>query len=224
MTASGMVHSIVQIGYCILACNILVIIALRALNLAGMRSAWAPAQYWLNKRLVLALLAILLLALSQSLLTEPLNLADMGTQAYFEAMAKDVWCILLLCVVGPLVEELVFRDGILRQLVRWGLSPLWAVVVSALIFGLVHGNPQQALPAIVLGIALGMLFARTGDLRLCLPAHIFNNTLAVVLMYLPGSDEWTKEWSLMAHLIPGIILLLAGAYLIYRLTYADRKH
>lgn len=211
-------------GYILLLANLLIVAALWRLRLAAQRSAWAPLSYWGGSRLWITLLAMLLLTFSQSLLTEPLDLSDMGTQQMFQLMIHDPVCILLLCLIGPLTEEVVFRDGILRWLVRWGLSPLWAVVVSSLIFALVHGNPQQALPAFVLGLALGMLFARTGDLRLCLPAHIFNNSLAVILMYIPGSDEWTKDWSLAAHIVPGCLLFMAGAYLIYRITYADRKH
>lgn len=210
-------------GYILLLANLLIIAALRQTHLAAQRSAWAPRSYWGGRRLWIALTSMLLLALSQSFLTEPFDLNDLGTQQMFHLMMRDPVCLLLLCVVGPLTEEIVFRDGILRQLVRWGLSPLWAVVVSSAIFALVHGNPQQAVPAFVLGVALGMLFAKTGDLRLCLPAHIFNNTLAVALMYIPGSDEWTSSWSLVAHIVPGTVLFAVGAYLIYRITYADRK-
>lgn len=211
-------------GYILLVGNILIVAALWHLRLAAQRSAWAPRAYWGGSRLWITLLAMLLLTMSQSLLTEPLDLSDMGTQQMFQLMIHDPVCILLLCIVGPLTEEIVFRDGILRWLVRWGLSPLWAVVVSSLIFALVHGNPQQAVPAFVLGVALGMLFAKTGDLRLCLPAHIFNNSLAVILMYIPGSDEWTRSWSLAAHILPGTLLFIAGAYHIYKITYADRTH
>lgn len=212
-----------QQGYILLVRNLLILAVLWRLRLVAQRSAWAPRAYWGGSRLWITLLAMLLLTMSQSLLTEPLDLSDMGTLQMFQLMIHDPVCILLLCVVGPLTEEIVFRDGILRQLVRWGLSPLWAVVVSSAIFALVHGNPQQAIPAFVLGVALGMLFAKTGDLRLCLPAHIFNNTLAVALMYIPGSDEWTSSWSLVAHIVPGTVLFAVGAYLIYRITYADRK-
>lgn len=202
-----------------LPADLLIIFTLWRLRLAAQRSAWAPRAYWGGRRLWLTLLAMLLLALSQSLLTEPLNLDDLGTQRMFHLMMRDPVCLILLCLVAPLTEEIVFRDGVLRQLVRWGLHPMWAVVVSSLIFALVHGNPQQAVPAFVMGIALGLLFARTGDLRLCLPAHIFNNTMAIALMYIPGSDDWTRDWSLAAHLIPGLLLLAAGTYLICRIVF-----
>ena len=37
--------------------------------------------------------------------------------------------------------------------------------------------------AFVMGMYLAWLYRRTGDLRLCLPVHIANNTLAVILLY-----------------------------------------
>lgn len=210
-------------GLALLLANLLILITLWRTRLAAQRSAWAPLSYWGGRRLWLSLFAMLLLAFSLSLILEPFELNDLGTQKMFEAMSHDPACILRLCVVGPLVEEVVFRDGVLRQLVRWGLHPLWAVVMSSALFAMVHGNPQQAIPAFVLGMALGMLFARTGDLRLCLPAHIFNNTLAVILLWIPGAETFTQDWSLAAHIILGIALFLGGADIIYRLTYADRK-
>lgn len=214
-TLLGWAGDFCRMGYCMLAANILLIATLRLTHLAGMRSAWAPLPYWLSPRLCWALLAILLMALSTSFLTNPLQLADFGTQKMFEAMRNDPFCLILLCVAGPLAEELVFRDGIQRQLLRWRLSPLWAIIVSALLFAAVHGNPQQAVPAFVLGAVLSMFFQLTGDLRLCLPAHIFNNTLAVVSLAFPAADAWMEQLSSGLSIAIGLVCLAASMIVIF---------
>lgn len=106
--------------------------------------------------------------------------ADDGSLQLFRGMMGSPWCLLLVCLIGPLCEELVFRRGILCTLYR-SRVPAWiAVAVSALAFAVVHGNLVQGVPAFVIGIVLGCFYLRTGDLRLCFPAHVVNNVVAVL--------------------------------------------
>lgn len=132
--------------------------------------------------LPLAIAAVLLLSWGVSAALEPFGLSDDGTTAIFLAQRKNVWCVLLLCVVGPLCEELVFRMGIVQELFLKGCPGLLAAALGALSFAVVHGNWVQGIPAFVVGTLLGLLFLRTGNLRLCLPAHVANNVLALLLL------------------------------------------
>ena len=132
--------------------------------------------------LPLAIAAVLLLSWGVSAALEPFGLSDDGTTAIFLAQRKNVWCVLLLCVVGPLCEELVFRKGIVQELFLKGCPGLLAAALGALSFAVVHGNWVQGIPAFVVGTLLGLLFLRTGNLRLCLPAHVANNVLALLLL------------------------------------------
>lgn len=132
--------------------------------------------------LPLAVAAVLLLSWGVSAALEPFGLSDDGTTAIFLAQRKNVWCVLLLCVVGPLCEELVFRMGIVQELFLKGCPGLLAAALGALSFAVVHGNWVQGIPAFVVGTLLGLLFLRTGNLRLCLPAHVANNVLALLLL------------------------------------------
>lgn len=202
-------------GYTILAIDILLIALLWRFRLAGEKESYPKGTGWLKGKTFQAGAGILALAFGVNILLEPLELSDMGMEATFNAMRSDVLCILMLCVVGPWLEELIFRDGILRHLTQYGIKPVWAIVISALLFGLVHGDPAQMVPASLLGFVLGLLYVHTGDLSLCLPAHILNNSVAIGLMYIPGSDEWTKDLSMPAHIALGLPLLLVGVFLIY---------
>ncbi len=132
--------------------------------------------------LPLAVAAVLLLSWGVSAALEPFGLSDDGTTSIFLAQRKNVWCVLLLCVVGPLCEELVFREGIVRALFLKGCPGMLAAALGALSFAVVHGNWVQGIPAFVVGTLLGLLFLRTGNLRLCLPAHVANNVLALLLL------------------------------------------
>ncbi len=214
----GLQENALAAGRGMFAASLAIVALLWLCRLAGRESAWQPCSSWKSREVGVALLAIGGVSFGMSLLTEPLSLNDLGLEDMFNAMRSDPLCILALCVVGPLTEEVVFRDGILRHLVAGGMKPWVAVAVGAALFGVIHIDPAQMVPAIVGGIALGALFIRTGNLSLCLPAHIFNNSLAIGLMYVPGSADWTKSWSLTAHIAAGLPLLIAGFGLVWWLT------
>lgn len=213
--AMGWLENARYMGRTILAIDLLLIALLWRFRLAGEKKSYPKAAEWLTGKTLLSGAGILALAFGVNIMLEPLNLSDLGLEATFEGMRSDVLCILMLCIVGPWLEELIFRDGILRHLAQHGIKPVWAVIVSALLFGLVHGDPAQMVPASLLGLVLGLLYVHTGNLSLCLPAHIINNSVAIGLMYIPGSSEWTKDLSVPAHIALGLPLLLVGALLIY---------
>ena len=160
-----------------------------------------------------ATVALLCVALGLNCWLSPLGLDDAGSTAIFEAQSRDAVCLLLLCVVGPLAEELIFRAGITRILLRRGLTPLMAAALAAFCFGIFHGNLLQGIPAFLVGILLGLFFCHSGNLTLCLPAHIANNTLAVVLMYFPAIEAATADLSPALLLPLGALLFCAGLWL-----------
>jgi len=91
-----------------------------------------------------------------------------------------VICLFLMVVVGAaLVEELCYRGLWLRAIAkRWGV--VTGVVLSSLVFGLVHFE-LYALPLLALfGAVLGTLAARTGRLGPSIWAHVAFNLTAVV--------------------------------------------
>lgn len=164
-----------------------------------------------------ALLGFIVLSLGISLALSPLDLSDLGMIEKFDEMKTDILCILSLAIVGPIAEELVFRDGILREMTKSGAKPWAAIVTSALTFAIVHGDPAQMVPAAIMGIALGWLYYSTGDVRLCIPAHILNNSVAFGEMYFPGIDESIEGFSPYIVVPAGLVLLTIGTYLISRI-------
>ncbi len=65
-------------------------------------------------------------------------------------------------VIPPLVEEVMFRGVILQSLRRYGDG--FAVLVSAMLFGMYHGNLIQMVFAFLSGLALGYVVIRTNSL------------------------------------------------------------
>ena len=170
---------------------------------------------WWQKLLAICGVLMMAIALSQALAT--LGLSNNADMALFQGMLVNPLCWLLLCVVGPLCEELVFRVGIVRSLYRHNVPGWAAAAIGALAFALVHGNVTQGIPAFIIGVVLGLYYLRSGNLRLCLPAHIANNTLAVVLMAL-GQDDAPAAWWSIAIRVVVALLLVAGAMVPLRRT------
>ncbi len=119
-----------------------------------------------------------------------------------EATAKAV-------VVSPFIEELVFRAGMFRLLQK-KIGVIQAMVLSSLLFAIVHGNWAQGIPAFIIGMGLALLYFRSDDLRLCYPAHAANNALAVVGMLCPTVGAWGDNWPPVVQVLLGLLLLVAG--------------
>lgn len=107
---------------------------------------------------------------------------------FFTGMATSVVGALSIGVIGPIVEEYVFRESIIGYMVRRKVNPWVAIISSSLVFGLIHGNPAQIPFAIAMGVLLGMLYYKTGNIIICSILHIINNSIAVFFYWIYGPE------------------------------------
>ena len=82
-------------------------------------------------------------------------------------------------IIGPIVEELMFRKLLIDRLYRYGEAI--AVFVPALMFGLFHGNLYQFFYAFLLGVALSYIYVRSGKILYPILLHMFMNLFCGVL-------------------------------------------
>ena len=110
------------------------------------------------------------------------ELADLpnNMQEAFEMIMRNPLGIIAVVIMAPIVEELLFRGAIQGHLLRKWKHPAGAIVLSSLIFGVVHGNWVQAPFAFVTGLALGWMYYRTGSLLPGILMHFVNNSAAVI--------------------------------------------
>lgn len=117
-----------------------------------------------------------------------------------------VFYLLACCVVAPILEELLFRGFILRSLQKFG--NVFAILISGILFGLFHGNLQQAIPTALGGMVLAFIAIRSNSLIPCIIAHFFNNALSsaemIFAQYYP--EEITN---LVMILIWAVMIILA---------------
>ncbi len=94
-----------------------------------------------------------------------------------------------ICVIGPVLEELLYRGVLLQSLKKYNHT--FAIVVSALIFGMMHQNISQCILGISIGIPLAMLTLKSNSIVPAIITHIIVNTSASVISLLLLSDGGT---------------------------------
>lgn len=104
----------------------------------------------------------------------------------FESMHPVV--VLYVSVLGPVIEEYIFRWKLLNRLRPLGEKA--AILFSALMFGLMHGNLSQILYATAIGIVLGYVAVKTGRLKYNCILHIMVNSYSTLLLLMMGRGNW----------------------------------
>ncbi len=118
-----------------------------------------------------------------------------------------------ICLLGPILEELVFRGVILKALQRHGVP--FAVLFSAFLFALFHQNLVQLFVPTLLGIFLALLAVRSGSLIPSILAHIANNTVAMLLDMVLPADNPALYW--IGYLIYAVVFI--GIAAIFMILY-----
>lgn len=99
----------------------------------------------------------------------------------FDMIMKDRWGYFVVGLLAPLAEEMVFRGAVLRSLLQWKSNPWIGIVVSALLFAMIHMNPAQMPHAFLIGLLLGWMYWRTDSIVPGVVYHWVNNTVAYIL-------------------------------------------
>ena len=130
------------------------------------------------------------------------------------------WIVLIsVSVFAPFFEEWLCRGIILRGLLK-RVKPGLAIAISAAIFGLIHGNLWQAIPAFLVGLILGYVYYKTGSLKLTMLMHCVNNTLSVIISRIPAFEEAEffaevmSPWAYVTVLIAFAVVLASGLIII----------
>jgi sodium transport system permease protein len=108
---------------------------------------------------------------------------DGGMAKVIQALLTSLSLPMLILLVGVLpavAEEALFRGWTLRGL-RSQMSGFAAVVLSAVIFGAFHLEPERILFTGLLGLALGLMALRSGSLWPGMLAHALNNGILITL-------------------------------------------
>ena len=124
--------------------------------------------------------------------------------------------ILYALVLGPVVEELIFR-GITYHSAAKVMSFQWAIVVQAILFGAFHMNHLQSAYAFVLGLGLGYIMYLYDNIIITILIHMAYNIIGTIcseVLPIGGDTAITFFLCVLTSLVVtylGMILLKKGA-------------
>lgn len=107
---------------------------------------------------------------------------------FFELMHSP-YGFMSVCFIGPLLEELFMREGVMGSMLRQGVRPWTAIILSSVLFGAMHLNLSQFIFATIGGIALGILYYKSGNIILSLIVHALNNTFFSIMTLTVETDN-----------------------------------
>ena len=120
------------------------------------------------------------------------------------------------CIFGPIIEEICFRGLVLGGLLKTRCRPWLAILISALLFALLHGLGANFVTALLFGILAGWLYWHTGSIIPGLIIHVTNNSLTGIDL----SNQTNTLYLII--LVVGLVLL---AYEVWwfgkKCTFAD---
>jgi sodium transport system permease protein len=116
--------------------------------------------------------------------------ATAALKPFAEQISSAPWLnvVLLMAVLPAVCEELAYRGFMFGGLVREN-SPLRAILITSVVFGISHGVLQQSLSATVMGLVLGWIAYRTGSVLPGILLHLTNNALSVSMQRLATIDS-----------------------------------
>ena len=180
------------------------------------------------KKSMVAMLGCILGTIALDLLSELISLPNIVEDQMID-MCREPWGMLAIAIGAPIGEEIMFRWGIMGHLLKRNVSVPASILVSAVLFGLMHMNPAQVFFAAAMGIMLGILYWRSGNIIWPIILHVLNNSVACLQVWLLGDK--VKEYSLvdtfggntMAWYAIGILSTLSISVLCYYALNGKRE-
>lgn len=163
------------------------------------------------------LLAVVLAVSSSILISSVIN--GFSLTQYFPdyselfGMIDEAPLLLKLATVGiaaPLAEEYLMRALVLGRLRKF-VPVTAAVVIQAVLFGIIHMNVLQGTYAALVGLLLGFLYVKYNSLAPCIALHIAMNSLSVLI-----PDQLGLDWNPLLLGLCSLVLVAGGIFFVTR--------
>jgi len=103
-----------------------------------------------------------------------------NTQVIMDLIEATPYLIIVTSIIGPILEEIIFRKiifGVIYQKTNFWIGAL----VSSLLFGIVHGEPELLLRYTAMGFTFAFLYYKTKRILVPIFAHTMMNTIVVII-------------------------------------------
>lgn len=124
-----------------------------------------------------------------------------------DGFLATILLFITMCVVPAVLEEILFRGYIQRMLLPYG--GVFSLLVTSLLFTLMHARIYQMPSIFLLSMALGYVFYVTEDIRISMSLHFLNNAIAFIIAYVAQNMDGASAMVFTTMLFA--ICLFAGA-------------
>lgn len=198
------------------------------------RARQVTSSLWRSKgRRVSAPLILwgLVLIFVTGIVIEPL--LDLFPDVYLDQLNQTIgtggWAILMTVVLAPIMEETLFR-GLIQGAITERDGATRGILLSALLFGVIHFIPQQVINAFLVGIILGYIYFRTRSLITVMLLHALNNGVAYLSLELLGPERasWGMRdlivndvWYYIVYGLCVVLMIVGAGMIVWRLSRAE---
>ena len=102
------------------------------------------------------------------------------------------YALFTVCILAPVLEEYIFR-GRVFSLLHHSTSALKSAMLTALLFGVVHGSPQVIVEGFVAGLIFSYAYLVKGSIITPIILHMCNNAIGYALIILSYQDRSIAE-------------------------------
>lgn len=129
--------------------------------------------------------------------------------------------VIKIAIIPAFCEELLFRGLVLDRLSKFGR--LKAMVISSLLFSLMHQHPAQLIYAFILGMFLGYMALESGSIWGGIVLHFINNLMQVIMNVIMYTQHEARANFIICLIELLVIVVGAAATVIYFKNYGWKK-
>lgn len=150
-----------------------------------------------------------------------------GVMLHGSSIGMLLFNLLLVALVPAVGEELLFRGGFMQIFYRLFKENIHAaIIVSAILFSLMHLHYYNFIGIIIMGVIFGYLYYWSGNIMVSIWAHFINNSMVVLFSYLtvnnPDVEFLTYDYEFSPTVAIGSGIIMIGA--IYRFYKTTRQY
>ena len=153
---------------------------------------------WLGNLFGLAITALLGVAMNAEIsnpVTELINSSNILLNLF------------LISIIGPIFEEIIFRKILIDRTIKYGAKV--SIIISAVIFGFIHGNLNQFFYAFLIGGFFAYVYIKTGSIKYSIILHIITNIMgSIVSIFIVSSADAITHGSFTAFDLVGVAIYL----------------
>lgn len=145
------------------------------------------------------------------------NTLDMGLE--HNTLQDNILMFLTIAILPAFLEEYLFRGVILGSLRKFGDG--FAIILSSILFGLMHGNFVQLPVTFLMGLVLGALTVYTNSMLPAMILHFINNAIACVFEI--AAQQIGEHYSNLIYTVLLFFVLILGICSIFYMAKKDTK-